>query len=260
MCLHFRIKEINFESTYFLHDWMHWNSSDCYFFRFDPVVFKFYFQWLIFMHTEYTSAQCRMLSPDYLLMFSNEVCMWAWFQGNFHDAYVGTGNRRRNHKLSTDPLQDLWEAFQRGEQEYSGKKNQRCGSAMSSCSKTLEALTSLDQWWCFQGLWGSYVAMISDSPCGWVCISCMWAVSPLRVRICFSLWPLLDPVWCREKKRICKEFAFLHHISKIAKVYDRSFVLWLLGSNLRGIVTYKASKCRLQATLMMRCSILTHIA
>lgn len=86
------------------------------FFKFDPVVFKFYLQWLTFMYTEYTSAQCRMLSPDYLLMFSNEVCMWAWFQGNFYDAYAGTGNRRRNHKLSTDPLQDLWEAFQRGEQ------------------------------------------------------------------------------------------------------------------------------------------------
>lgn len=34
----------------------------------------------------------------------------------------------------------------------------------------------------------------------------------------------------------------------------------LLGSNLRGIVTYNASKCRFQATLMIRCSILTHVA
>lgn len=34
------------------------------------------------------------------------------------------------------------------------RKNKRRGSAMSSHSKTLEGLTSLDQWWCFQGLWG----------------------------------------------------------------------------------------------------------
>lgn len=96
------------------------------------------------MQTEEAIHQLRRrtLSPDYLLVFSNEVCMWAWFQGSIHDAHVGTGNRRRNQKLSRDPPQGRWEAFQRGEREQS----------RWSAIKTLEGLTSLNEWWCFQGL------------------------------------------------------------------------------------------------------------
>lgn len=176
------------------------------------------------MHTVYTSAQCRTLSPDYLLMFPNEACMWVWSQCNFHDAHAGTGNHRRNQKLSRDPLQDLWDAFQRGEQEQSGKKNQRCRSAVSPRSKNLEGLTSPNQWVMLSGSLGSYVAMIIDTPCGWGYSSCRWAVSPLRARIFFSLWLLLDPEFYTEKsKEFCRK--------KIC-----------LGTNLRGIVTYKASK------------------
>lgn len=70
------------------------------------------------------SAQRRTLSPDYLLMVSNEVCMWARFQGNIHDAHVGTGNHGCNQKLSRDPLQDLGEAFQ---SRVAGKKTSDAG-------------------------------------------------------------------------------------------------------------------------------------
>lgn len=253
MCLHSHIKEINFEifeSIYFLDDWMHWNSNDCFFFfLFDPVVFKFYLLWLIFMHTEYTSAQCRTLSPDYLLMFSNEVCMWAWFQGNIHDAHVGTANHRRNQKLSRDPLRGLWEAFERREREQSGKKNERRGSAVSSRSKTLEELTSLDQWWCFQGLWGH---MWPDTPGGWGCGSCMWAVSPLRARIGFSLWPFLDPEFEANKS---KELCFRHRSSNSKSLWTKLCAVYTtqnchLAPNLRIIVTYKASKCILLLAMM----------
>lgn len=52
--------------------------------------------------------------------------------------------------LSRDPLQDLWEAFQRADREQSGKKkkkkHKRRGSASSSCSKTLEEPTPFELW------------------------------------------------------------------------------------------------------------------
>lgn len=162
------------------------------------------------------SAQCRTLSPDYLLMFSNEVCMWARFQGNIHDAHVGTGNHRRNQKLSRDPLQDLWEAFQRGEREQSGReKNERRGPAVSSRSKTSEGLTSLDQWWCFQGLWGHMWPWSQTRPLD------EDAVSPGSAFPCGLFFPL-ELQFEAEKD---KELAFSHRSSKTVKVYEQRFVL-----------------------------------
>lgn len=116
----------------------------------------------------------------------------------------------------------------------------------------LQDLGSTDITWSMVMLSGSlgmsYVAMISDSPCGWGCISCMWAVSPLRVKICFSMWLFLYPVWCREKQRTCCfciiAARLLKFMTKALSSGYKQLEIVLLGSNLRDTVTYKVSKCR----------------
>lgn len=143
------------------------------------------------------SAQRTTLSPDYLLMVSNEVCMWARFQGNIHDAHVGTGNHGCNQKLSRDPLQDLGEAFQRGERaEWQEKKR-----ATRVCSViTLRDLGRTDISWSMVMLsrsLGSYVAVISDAPGGWGCSFSLWAF----FLFFFLSFFLKAGVWSRERQR-----------------------------------------------------------
>lgn len=117
------------------------------FFLFDPV-FKFYLQWLIFLHSVgrclLITSSCSLMSSacgprskatSITLMWGQETTIaiksWAEIRYRTYGRHFRDENGRRMARI-----------------------NEGCGSAVSSRSKTLEGQTSLDQWWCFQGLWG----------------------------------------------------------------------------------------------------------
>lgn len=175
-------------------------------FFFDPIVFKFYLQWLIFPHS---AGRCLLITSSCSLMRSacgpgskatSMTLMW----GQETTAAIKSWAEIRYRTYGRH--------FREENESRVARKNERRGSAVSSRSKTLEGLTSLDQRWCFQGLWGHMWPWSQTRPLD------EDAVSP------HSLFSFLELEFEAGKD---KELAFSHRSSKTVKVYEQSFVLCL---------------------------------
>lgn len=145
-------------------------------------------------------------------MFSNEIYMWACFQGNIHDSHVGRGNYNRNLKQSRDQLQDLWEAFHSAERRAKrpgGKTAKDWHHAFTLLCISICGIVLLGVGWvicgaafsALSGLLASYYVdhtQASGRGCGFACGQLIDSEPGSSLYHCLSLW-FVDPDFTPEK-------------------------------------------------------------